>query len=175
MGAHHSLRLPLSLHLQGADVSGISDVQNPPQPSHPRKSLEPAETMPRPDEPAKRACCKFMDSVEAICKKRLSSAWGGHKPKDDDSKETSAASLRLLWDRENCPKVKARPRPAPPPNSGVAGAKRKNSRFLGAGVKRKPVRLEAASKSSAPWRGCVNSAASTDMCLFQFVCNYWSI
>ena len=49
MGAHHSLRLSLSLHLQGADVSGISDVQNPPQPSHPRKSLEPAETMPRPD------------------------------------------------------------------------------------------------------------------------------
>ena len=28
-------RLPLSLHLQGAEVSGISDVQNPPQPPHP--------------------------------------------------------------------------------------------------------------------------------------------
>ena len=95
MGAHHSLRLPLSLHLQGADVSGISDVQNPPQPSHPRKSLEPAETMPRPDEPAKRACCKFMDSVEAICKKRLSSAWGGHKLKDDESERIA---LRLRQD-----------------------------------------------------------------------------
>ena len=61
---------------------------DPPQPEMPEAPSEPAfgapaETMPRPDEPAKRQ-----------------------------------------------PKVKAKPRPAPPPNSGVAGAKRKNSRFL---------------------------------------------
>ena len=62
------------------------------------------------------------------------------------------------------PKVKAKPKPAPPTNSGVsgvAGAKRKKSRSPSAG-KRKTVRSEAASTSSAPWRGGGNSAASAN-------------
>jgi len=50
----------------------------------------------------KEACCKFMDSVEAICKKKLSSAWDGHKPKDDDSKETSAAAGSDMYLVCNC-------------------------------------------------------------------------
>ena len=36
------------------------------------------------------ACCKLMDSVETICKKRLSDAWDAYKPKDDDSQQVSA-------------------------------------------------------------------------------------
>ena len=124
---HHSLRLPLRLHLGhhqwclhvvvvpddggGSGVSGVSDVQNPPQPSHPRKSLKPKQkAMPRPEDSAKRQ-----------------------------------------------PKVKAKPKPSPPTNSGVAGA-----RSPSAGVKRKTVRLEAASASSALSRGGGNSEASAN-------------
>ena len=37
------------------------------------------------------ACCKLMDSVETICKKRLSNSLDGYKSKDDDSEPASAA------------------------------------------------------------------------------------
>jgi len=53
------------------------------------------------------------------------------------SRNNAQAWTKKAWSRlrpdgpaKRQPKVKAKPRPAPPPNSGVAGAKRKNSRFL---------------------------------------------
>ena len=55
-------------------------------------------------------------------------------------------------------KINAKPRRKPPPKTD-SGAKRKNSRSPGAGVKRKAVRLEAASASSAPSHSGVSGVA----------------
>ena len=85
-------------------VSGVSDVQNAPQPSHQRRKGN-AKAAPMPDALKRQA------------------------------------------------KIKAKPMPRPPatPPPTHAGAKRKNSRSPGAGIKRKEVRLQAApSASSAP-------------------------
>ena len=65
------------------------------------------------------------------------------------------------------PKIKAKPRPnppatPPPTHSGVSGTKRKNSRSPSAGAKRKAVRLEAASASSAPSHSGVFGVASAE-------------
>ena len=68
------------------------------------------------------------------------------------------------------PKIKAKPRPTklhPPTHSGVSGVKRKNSRSPSAGAKRKAVRLEAASASSAPSHSGVSGVASANYISLQ--------